>query len=314
MCSCNGAKFLPEQLRSIASQNRAPDELVVCDDLSNDSTVSLLRAFADLANFPVRIVSNEQRLGPAKNFEQAISLCEGDVIVLSDQDDIWRPQKLEKIAEVFDQNLDVPYVFSNADMIDENGKMLGHTMWDAFGLQKNLDQFVGTNQLRLLLRQNLITGASMAFRASFRDIILPIPAGWMHDYWIAIIGSTLSRGMPIADRLLMYRRHPDQTCGWRKKTFEQAVKESIAVRDSLLLEKAEQFREVRRRFSLGHLHLQCSADRLELLMQKETHLLKRATLRTTGGLPRVAGVLVEAFTGRYQRFSNSWYSIARDLR
>ena len=88
MCTYNGARFLREQLESIASQIRLPDELVVCDDGSTDATLAILTEYAKAVRFPVRIQCNTSRLGPAKNFEQAISLCKGEIIVLSDQDDI----------------------------------------------------------------------------------------------------------------------------------------------------------------------------------------------------------------------------------
>jgi glycosyltransferase involved in cell wall biosynthesis len=314
MCTYNGSRFLSEQLQSIALQGRLPDELVICDDGSTDDTVSLLRAFADLTPFPVRIFCNEDRLGPGKNFEKAISLCEGDIIVFSDQDDIWRPEKLARLAEAFDQYPDAVYAFSDADMIAEDGEPLEHTIWDAVGLGRNLSHFSGLGQLSLLLKHNLIAGASMAFRASFREVVLPIPSGWMHDYWIVLLGSALSHGVPVHQRLFMYRRHGSQACGWRKKSFRQVVSESIATGQEVPFKKVEQFREIERRLDVVRARMRCPGDRLELLRQKETHLLKRAAVRSARGASRAIGVLAEASTGRYQRFSNSWLSIVRDLR
>jgi glycosyltransferase involved in cell wall biosynthesis len=314
MCTYNGGKYVWEQVQSIASQTRLPDEVVICDDGSTDDTISLLRTFDDRSPFPVRIISNERRLGPTKNFEKAISLCDGDMIVLSDQDDIWRPQKLEKLAGALDQNRDAAYAFSDSEMIDEGGESLGRTMWGALGLRRNLDRFVGLGQLRLLLKQNVVTGASMAFRASFRDVVLPIPQSWTHDYWIAVLGSTLSRGIPIPEQLLMYRRHAGQACGLRERKFREAVRESIAADELVLVGKVEQFREVQRRIELVYPMAECGKDRFELIRQKEAHLVNRADLRSLEGFSRAAAVLAEALTGRYQRYSNSWFSIARDLR
>src|ERR687885_1327551 len=94
MCTYNGAAFLREQLQSLAAQARTPDELVVCDDASADATVRVVREFAAAAPFPVRLTVNERNLGSTKNFERAISLCAGDLVALSDQDDLWLPAKL----------------------------------------------------------------------------------------------------------------------------------------------------------------------------------------------------------------------------
>ncbi len=96
LCTYNGERFLPQQLASMAKQTRLPDELVVCDDRSTDRTMALVREFAASSPYPVRIFENEHNLGFAANFERAIRLCEGDLIALSDQDDIWYPIRLER--------------------------------------------------------------------------------------------------------------------------------------------------------------------------------------------------------------------------
>src|ERR1043166_3411462 len=97
LCTYNGAAFLREQLESIAAQTRTPDELVISDDQSTDGTLRLIEEFAETAGFPVRVSVNESNLGTAKNFEKAISLCRGDVIMLSDQDDVWHSDRLESV-------------------------------------------------------------------------------------------------------------------------------------------------------------------------------------------------------------------------
>src|SRR5882762_9087557 len=94
MCTYNGARYLREQLDSIAAQTRPPSELIVCDDNSLDETREIVAGFAASAPFPVRLGVNEQNLGSIRNFERAIKLCEGDLIALSDQDDVWLPEKL----------------------------------------------------------------------------------------------------------------------------------------------------------------------------------------------------------------------------
>src|SRR5688500_9098173 len=89
MCTYNGAQFLRTQLESIIAQSRAPDEIVVCDDCSTDETRALLKQFAAESLVPVSLHFNEQNLGSVRNFEQAIRMCNGNVIALSDQDDVW---------------------------------------------------------------------------------------------------------------------------------------------------------------------------------------------------------------------------------
>src|SRR5215212_2843702 len=100
MCTYNGAEFLSAQLQSIMAQSRPPDEIIICDDVSIDTTRSLLRQFATESSIPITLHFNDQNLGSTKNFEQAITLCTGDVIALSDQDDVWRTDKLQVLERV----------------------------------------------------------------------------------------------------------------------------------------------------------------------------------------------------------------------
>lgn len=312
MCTYNGSRYLREQLRSVAAQSCLPYELVVCDDGSQDDTVSLLRLFAETAPFQLRIHKNAERLGPAKNFERAIGLCEGDVIALSDQDDVWRPDKVESLVGVFRQNPGAAYAFSDAIMVNQTGQPLGRTLWEATQLRGRIREFRGTRQVEILLRHNLIPGAAMAFRAAFRRVILPLPPGWMHDYWIALLGSVLAYGVPVDGILFDYRCHDSQVCGWQKKTFARVFGESWRAGPRESWTKLENFRHARSRvLAVGS--TEGIDERVRLLEEKETHLLRRARARTAAGLARVVNVLAELRTGRYRRFSNSWSSVIRDL-
>ncbi len=120
MCTFNGAQYLGEQLASLLAQIRLPDELIICDDGSRDNTCDILRAFAGKVPFEIHIHVNETTLGSTKNFEKIISLCSGDIIALSDQDDVWYPQKLSLIEQAFLQNPQMGGVFTNAEIVDQN--------------------------------------------------------------------------------------------------------------------------------------------------------------------------------------------------
>src|ERR1051326_9204347 len=130
LCTYNGAVYLKEQLESIAAQTRRPDELVISDDQSTDNTLRVIEEFAPTAGFPVRLSVNESNLGTPKNFEKAISLCRGDVIVLSDQDDVWHPDKLESVERVFESKPQLSLVFSNAELVDETLRLYDETLFD----------------------------------------------------------------------------------------------------------------------------------------------------------------------------------------
>src|SRR5262245_21653170 len=129
LCTYNGARFLPDQLRSFLQQERLPDEVVVCDDASTDATPELLKQFAQTAPFPVRVHVNELNLGSTRNFDKAIRHCTSDIILLADQDDIWLPEKIRRIEDEFRNSTSVGLVISNADLIDDDSRSLRRDLW-----------------------------------------------------------------------------------------------------------------------------------------------------------------------------------------
>jgi len=311
MCTYNGAQHLPEQLESIARQTQPPSELIVCDDGSKDGTIALITEFSRKVTFRVRLFCNGRNLGPAKNFEQAIGLCEGEIIFLCDQDDVWEPCKIRNMLEVFTSHPDGYYAFSDAQTIDQSGKLLNQTLWAALNLRAA--DFIGSKQLERLLKSNVITGAGLAFRSSLREIVLPIPPGWMHDECIGLLGSVISDGILVSEPLYKYRRHSAQVIGFRKSGLFQALLDSLASNNETSRRKLLAFRSLLERLNGTCKSGTISAERMNLLKQKEFHLLQRAIARSERGVNRFSKVFAEARSGRYGRFSNSSWSILRDL-
>ena len=224
LCTYDGARFLREQLDSVARQTRLPYELVVCDDRSSDNTVEIVKAFSSSAPFPVRLYVNEENVGPTKNFEKAIGLCEGDIIALSDQDDVWHPEKLERSEDVLLQTPRAGAVFADADIVDDNLRPLGYQVWKALGFtQVQRGRFARGRALEILLRRNVVQGATLVFRASFKELILPIPVGWMHDAWIAFLIAASAELAFVDEPLMKYRQHPRNVTGVAKEGFVEVV-------------------------------------------------------------------------------------------
>jgi len=224
LCTYNGEKYLEEQLDSIANQSRLPDELIVCDDNSSDQTLSILQRFSESGCFPVRIFTNHVNIGSTKNFETAIRLCKDGIIALSDQDDVWHNDKLELIEEVFNTSTQVGAVFSNGNIVNEDLSPLGYTLWDKFCFGKKLRiKFLNGKAFQVLLSQNFVTGATKAFRSSFRNKILPISPLWVHDCWIAHLLSIISDIIFIDKELIEYRIHKEQLIGGIKNTLTKQI-------------------------------------------------------------------------------------------
>src|SRR5215218_3643065 len=216
LCTYNGDKFLREQLESILRQRRLPDELVVGDDLSSDGTVAILEEFAVRASFPVRIHINEKNLGSTSNFEQSVARCSGDIVFLADQDDVWDPSKIDAIAAEFEKSPETGMVFSNARLIGEDGRDLGRKLWDYTFRQAERKISSENHFYRTLLKRNVVTGATMAFRSKFTPDFRPVPTrlpNTIHDGWIAILVSACSRVVPLDRCLIDYRQHAGQQLG-----------------------------------------------------------------------------------------------------
>ena len=217
MATCNGALYLAEQLDSILQQSRLPDELVIHDDASDDTTVSVIRDFVSRAPFSVRLKVNSRRMGSTRNFEEAIRACTGDIIFLCDQDDIWHPNKIALIEECFMCDAKTGAVFSDARVFYQNKNSPEYKLWDRIRFSsRERAQIVANEACPVLLRHPVVTGATMAFRSSLRDLVLPIPDIWVHDAWISLLIGSTSRLVLMPELLISYRQHDDNQIGIRR--------------------------------------------------------------------------------------------------
>lgn len=199
MATFNAGEFLTGQLESLARQSRLPDELIVTDDGSTDFTIAALETFARTAAFEVRIERNPRQLGFAQNFGRALSLCSGDLVFLSDQDDYWLPNKIQTIADLA-ENKPAMHVFMNdAQITDEHLTSTGQTILSR-------TRKVGMSD------DNFVHGSCMAIRRPLLDLALPIPeASASHDNWIVGLAIELGCRLIVEEPLQLYRRHGDAT-------------------------------------------------------------------------------------------------------
>ena len=310
LCTYNGSAYLCDQLHSLAAQSRQPDELVICDDCSQDETVSLLHEFAANAPFSVRIIVNEINLGTAENFAQAINLCQGEVIALCDQDDLWHQNKLARLEHLFQSNPKVALAFSDADLIDGQGNFLNSRLWSQFSFSEPKQRQMETGQaFNSLLVQNIVTGAAMAFRSEFKSLVLPIPYGQplVHDAWIALLIAAVAELGLIEEPLISYRQHE------RQQTPLNVAGERIRPQDHFR-DQVRQLEALAERLALEGLkfNAQKVPAALRLLRAKIAHIKTRTNLPDYR-LRRLMPALRELVTGHYHRYSNGWRSVARDL-
>jgi glycosyltransferase involved in cell wall biosynthesis len=321
MCTYNGAAYLRQQLDSIAAQTRPPDELVLCDDRSTDETVRIVEEFAAAAPFPVRLYVNERNLGVAHNFEKAVGLCEGELIALADQDDVWLPFKLARIAAEFELHPRVGLVFSDAELVDERLRPLGTTLWKTRRFDLRSQRLVRAGRaLDVILPCWTVAGTTMAFRSKYRDLILDIPDNikLIHDGWIALVIAAVAEVACLDEPLIKYRQHSEQLVGALKFVPTDPVSETKSGRFIATLYRTNNYvslieRGLRLRQRLAERcgSFGCDAD-LEKLDDRLAHLQARADV-SSYTFHRLHHVLRELFSGRYHRYSNGVYSALRDV-
>jgi glycosyltransferase involved in cell wall biosynthesis len=213
LCTFNGERFLPRQLASMQQQTRLPDELVVSDDGSTDQTLAIVRSFASAVSFPVKVFTNQRNLGSTKNFEQAIQLCSGDLIALSDQDDIWLPNRIARSEQELDKHPEAGLVFSDGEIVDDQEQPLGSRMWPSAQFSQARCEELLAGQYDLLFKYRFVTGATVMFRSHLRAVCLPLPPDWIHDEWLAAMIPAFAELRPIDEPLIFYRRHASQQVG-----------------------------------------------------------------------------------------------------
>ncbi len=303
LATCNGQRFLRDQLDSFLAQTRRPDELVVCDDRSDDQTSSLLDEFSKLAPFPVRILQNDRRLGIIKNFEQAVGLCGGDVIFLSDQDDSWAPEKLARHEAVYQRHSDIGLVFSNGEVVDDALAPLGYTLYDAFGVRPRRQRAMNAGHaLDQLVKCSRVTGCTLSFRADSRDILLPLSTQYLHDEWISLIMSAVARVRSLPESLIRYRRHQSQAVGATDPaSFDRELRPSwLPARSVHIQRERERLTEALDRLSRFQSRL-CRGDFCKVIQGKLDYLQRRES-RSHSMLSRLPGITWEVISGSYFRY------------
>jgi hypothetical protein len=313
----NGQRFIEEQLASIMGQLPVPHEVVIADDGSSDRTREVVESVMIGAPFRARMVGGDH-VGLRRNVERAVQACNGAVIALSDQDDIWLPGRLAAIERAF-YDPAVKLWFSDADLIDEHGSPLGARLWDKVTLppeaQRELSDGFG---VRRLLHGMTVTGATMAFRASVRSLALPLPTEldepdlFLHDGWIAVLAALTGRVVADPRCFTLYRQHEQQFTSMRvasQTTTPSRSRGALATRHGIEREHARVRLVLERLVDRGALHTCSQADQ-RLLIELEDLLRRRAA---PAGSRRVSAILSAFRAGQYDRYARGWRTALADL-
>ena len=300
-----------------------PNELIISDDGSTDATLSILSNFARTAPFTVLVLQTETNLGSTKNFENAIAHCTGSIVALCDQDDLWHPNKLQHLHAALDAKPETGFVFSDSELIDEEGKPLGATAWQwhdfdwaAYNRETPVEQF------RRILRGSFVTGATMAIRSNLFSVVRPFAKEWYHDVWIATVANAFGwRGLALPEPLIKYRQHQTQQIGGRPSV------DVIGSAKRWLFKQTTARAELAKACETRARGLDRLIDKLEnpssngsansglipLVRLAADHERQRSKIFRSTLPHRVRLVARELLSGNYQSFSGSGWRAFRDL-
>jgi glycosyltransferase involved in cell wall biosynthesis len=183
-------------------------EIIVSDDGSTDNTVAQVNRIAQEHSCTfLKVVATERVGGVVPNFERAVRACQGDVIALCDHDDVWTSTRLATAVAALPSS-GPALVFANARLIDGSGVPLGSTLFDTIRFSHRERALLAQGQgFHVLLRRNVVTGATALLTRDLLESALPFPRSWVHDEWLAAIASALGQLVLVDECLIDYRVH-----------------------------------------------------------------------------------------------------------
>lgn len=214
----NGASYLSELLESISAQTQQPDRCIFVDDASTDGTVPIINEWASQQSFqvtiePAQTSAKDLRTRIASNFAVGMTLAmDHEFIALSDQDDIWRSDRIAHQTELLMQDSSCLLVASNSQFMNEAGWLADETIASEFDWP-DWTKLDPTMRWRTTFRRPLVQGGASMLRSELLQSALPIPVTWLHDRWLSLTAAAL--GGLILDRhiVMSYRIHDGQVVG-----------------------------------------------------------------------------------------------------
>jgi glycosyltransferase involved in cell wall biosynthesis len=316
LATFQGSRFLPEQLESFLQQTRSPDELCISDDGSSDGTLEMIDQFSTRAAFPVNLVSNANRKGASANFQNAVEQCTGDVILFSDQDDVWLPRHIERLVSTMESEPGIVAVASNSEYVDENLKPTGQTTESVERFPSRLRDATmrfPENQFELVLRHRISAGHGIAFRRELLPLLLPFSSEWMYDQWVFILSAAAGKVTYVPEPQTLHRQHGSQAEASRRIDLQAWAEHSKTRSEDQENKEARAWRELLLRVREKGDLLPDAAAAEYALQQKVDFIVRRSRTRRQALPSRVVFSVKELVLGRYHRWGRGLLTFARDV-
>ena len=217
LAAYNGEQYISKQLTSILRQTRKPDQIVISDGGSTDSTLNICREILSSAeNIEFKLLESDEQLSVTNNFQKALLHCDCDYIFFADQDDVWLPNKIAVFMNVMQDN-DAALTFSDAEIVDKTLQRTGVSLWRSIGYNQPDNVHVYEQEdymfVHELLKHNVVTGMCMCVRKDLVDQVLPLNPNVLHDKWIAMHAALSFRTAAVSQKLVLYRQHQGNVIG-----------------------------------------------------------------------------------------------------
>lgn len=216
LCTYNGEKYIIEQLQSILEQSFKPKKIYIFDDRSTDQTVDVLMDFisSEVIKVDIEINVNDFNKGYARNFLDATQSVQEEILLFSDQDDVWCKDKAFVFMEAFKNNPEKNLVFSDAYITDSSLNNTNCSLSELLAVDQSLLTFDST-----FIKRNVVTGAVMGVRRQWLHMLPKSPEEIPHDYWLATVASLSQSILWLNNKTVYYRQHDNNQLGARESSI-----------------------------------------------------------------------------------------------
>ena len=320
LATYNGESFLAELLDSLLCQTYYPIKIVACDDGSLDKTVDILREY-EKKHDCLTVYQNAQNLGYVQNFAHIIDICDGEIVFLCDQDDVWWPDKVKIIVDTFNQHPQAGLVFTNGVVTDSTLQPTYHYVYeyDYLDARQATRHFWDGRYSRPL-------GCSLAFRGELKPLLLPIPPNsyWGHDHWIAHVIAGIMSVIYLPQPLFFYRRNAGSS-GNNPYIDKRIIPVLKKIRSNLML---EEYYKTMRRAEAVLLRLQDIQKMKEYSVKIDQEILeqnvqmyrkrldfyrKRYQMRQIPRYYRIRTIWRLQLTQQYKMYARGWRTAIKDF-
>ena len=225
MATYNGEKYVAEQIDSILNQTYSNFNLIISDDSSTDDTRRILEKYQK-KDSRIQVYYQEKNLGYIKNFEFLLAKVTSELYMLSDQDDVWLKEKVEKTYKtLIEEKADL--VYTDLKVVDQNLKELHPSFMRKMKFYSKARKYT---DYRAVYLYNIATGCTIMSKKKFIDNILPIPSESqyvIHDLWIALIVGVCGKIVYMDEAYILYRQHGNNQVGVKKNSNSEKKLDEI---------------------------------------------------------------------------------------